>query len=86
MSKRFHAISLGQGQGPRATTMVETGMQKGEWILLQNCHLMYVYSWVQYGNCRTQTLNPLENIWFLHAPSIWLKISYGDLSKSGESK
>ena len=40
MGKRFHAISLGQGQGPRATKMVETGMQKGEWVLLQNCHLM----------------------------------------------
>jgi len=45
---------------------------------------MYVYSWVQYGNCRPQKLNALENIWFLHAPSIWFKISQGDLSKSGE--
>ncbi len=40
MGKRFDAISLGQGQGPRATKMVETGMQKGNWVLLQNCHLM----------------------------------------------
>ena len=45
---------------------------------------IYAYSWVQYGNCRPQKLNALENIWFLHAPSIWFKISQGDLSKSGE--
>ena len=48
--------------------------------------IIKAYGWVQYGNCRPQTLNPEKNIWFLHAPSIWFKISQGDLSKSGESK
>ena len=58
MSKRFHAISLGQGQGPRATTMVETGMQKGEWILLQNCHLMT--SWMSQLEKLCEEIDPTK--------------------------
>jgi dynein heavy chain len=40
MRKKFNAISLGQGQGPRAEKMMQVAMQKGEWVFLQNCHLM----------------------------------------------
>ena len=40
MSKRFLSISLGQGQGARATRMLSQGMAKGMWVMLQNCHLM----------------------------------------------
>jgi dynein heavy chain len=34
-----HAISLGQGQGPRATALIENGKRSGKWVLLQNVHL-----------------------------------------------
>jgi len=37
-------ISLGQGQGPIAERLMETGRQDGDWVCLQNCHL--AVSWL----------------------------------------
>ncbi|XP_070849918.1 dynein axonemal heavy chain 2 [Chaetodon trifascialis] len=39
MSKRFHALSLGQGQAPIAKSMIEEGIKNGHWVFLANCHL-----------------------------------------------
>ncbi|XJO76015.1 hypothetical protein BDV3_006595 [Batrachochytrium dendrobatidis] len=39
MSKKLTSVSLGQGQGPRAEALMKEGMERGLWILLQNCHL-----------------------------------------------
>ena len=39
MAKRLASISLGQGQGPKAEAIIKEGMEKGLWVLLQNCHL-----------------------------------------------
>jgi dynein heavy chain len=39
MNKKLTAISLGQGQGPIAASMISEGMERGTWVLLQNCHL-----------------------------------------------
>jgi dynein heavy chain len=38
-SKRLTSISLGQGQGPRAEALLRDGLELGQWVLLQNCHL-----------------------------------------------
>merc|ERR1719502_1113635 len=37
---KFKFVALGQGQGPVAEQMVETGYARGHWVLLQNCHLL----------------------------------------------
>ncbi|KAH8863214.1 Dynein heavy chain 1, axonemal [Schistosoma japonicum] len=37
--KKLSAISLGQGQGPRAEELMRMAMERGVWVFFQNCHL-----------------------------------------------
>jgi len=45
MDRKYRMLSLGQGQGNKAVKLIEEATQKGNWVLLQNCHL-YI-SWLQ---------------------------------------
>ena len=39
MTKKCEKISLGRGQGPKASTMINDNLTRGGWVLLMNCHL-----------------------------------------------
>ena len=39
MWSRTEMISLGQGQGKKAEEFIDEAKTKGNWVLLQNCHL-----------------------------------------------
>ncbi|KAJ3375748.1 Dynein heavy chain 2, axonemal [Allomyces arbusculus] len=39
MADRFHHLSLGQGQAPKATHLLQEGIREGMWVFLANCHL-----------------------------------------------
>eukprot|EP00599_Poterioochromonas_sp_BG-1_P017876 CAMPEP_0173166600 /NCGR_PEP_ID=MMETSP1105-20130129/22117_1 /TAXON_ID=2985 /ORGANISM="Ochromonas sp., Strain BG-1" /LENGTH=3828 /DNA_ID=CAMNT_0014087887 /DNA_START=639 /DNA_END=12125 /DNA_ORIENTATION=- len=41
---RLHIVSLGQGQGPYAKSLIDNGTKTGDWVVLQNC--MLAKSWM----------------------------------------
>jgi dynein heavy chain len=56
MGNRFESIALGQGQGPKAQRMIESGANLGGWVLLANCHL--AISWMPALEMIVQQFNP----------------------------
>ncbi|XP_024940642.1 dynein heavy chain 2, axonemal [Cephus cinctus] len=79
MMDKFMALSLGQGQAPIATRMIQVGAKEGSWVFLANCHLSL--SWMPkldkivetLGSSRT--LHPKFRLWLSSSPTPEFPIS-----------
>uniref|UniRef100_A0A8B9ENZ5 Dynein axonemal heavy chain 1 n=1 Tax=Anser cygnoides TaxID=8845 RepID=A0A8B9ENZ5_ANSCY len=68
-SKKLSAISLGQGQGPRAEAMMHSAMEQGNWVFFQNCHL--APSWMPSLERLIEGINPNKV-----TPTPWLRKTF----------
>ncbi|XP_029774824.1 dynein heavy chain 1, axonemal isoform X2 [Suricata suricatta] len=71
-SKKLSAISLGQGQGPRAEAMMRSSIERGKWVFFQNCHL--APSWMPSLEHLIEHINPDKvhrdfRLWLTSLPS-----------------
>uniref|UniRef100_UPI0037E91524 dynein axonemal heavy chain 1 n=1 Tax=Semicossyphus pulcher TaxID=241346 RepID=UPI0037E91524 len=71
-SKKMSAISLGQGQGPWAETMMHAAMEQGQWVFFQNCHL--APSWMPSLERLIENIDPVKvhkdfRMWLTSLPS-----------------
>ncbi|XP_066581151.1 dynein axonemal heavy chain 2 [Prorops nasuta] len=79
MTSRFMSLSLGQGQAPIATRMIEIAAKDGAWVFLANCHLSL--SWMPkldkiVDNLATnKTLHPEFRLWLSSSPTAEFPIS-----------
>jgi len=72
MGDRLKRIALGQGQGKKASAMVEKGIQIGDWVMLQNCHLSISWMPVLEQICEAFEADKMHSdfrLWLTSMPS-----------------
>lgn len=74
-SKKLNAISLGQGQGPRAEALMFSAMERGKWVFFQNCHL--APSWMPTLERLIENIDPdkVRFFWFIEETYFYLFIN-----------
>jgi dynein heavy chain len=70
--KKLRSISLGQGQGSRAESLIDEAVARGTWVLLQNCHL--ALSWLptleqKVDSITADRCHPHYRMWLTSAPT-----------------
>ena len=59
-NKKIEQVSLGQGQGPYAQRLINEGIVKGDWVVLQNCHL--AVTWMNTLEKIVEEISPDPNV------------------------
>ena len=72
MRSKLESISLGQGQGVIAASMIQQAQARGEWVLLANCHL--AASWMSQlericENIDPEKVSPDFRLWLTSMPT-----------------
>jgi len=71
MDQKFKFIALGQGMGENAKHLIETGANRGHWVMLNNCHLLV--SWLKELEALFETIsvkpNPEFRLWLTTTPT-----------------
>merc|ERR1712196_494932 len=70
---RLKPTSMGQGQGAKAEKDLQVGVQRGQWILLMNCHLLWrwLHSHLEKFLEKIEEMNPSKDfrLWITTEPT-----------------